>query len=203
MTDQTSVQEVYHQISQLNIFLMKPFQTSMLILTCKMDNVTSEQTPSTARIMIIVSQCVNKRKMMWWWPCAALQQQRYVKKKKRKKRCITKSLVSNFCGTSFSPALSVCAGFWASESWTSSEYELQGSLNVTICGLQHPQHQLLVLDSHVPELLHLGLPASLQNNQPNTQSVWGLPNTATLTSVKTPRLVPALYKWLLIKNKSN
>lgn len=49
------------------------------------------------------------------------------------------------------------------ESWASSKYELQGSLDVTICGLQRPQHQLLVLDPHVPELLHLGLPASLPN----------------------------------------
>lgn len=71
----------------------------------------------------------------------------------------------------FSPALSVCVGFRASESWASSKYELQGSLDVTICGLQRPQHQLLVLDPHVPELLHLGLPASLQSKQPNTQSV--------------------------------
>lgn len=47
------------------------------------------------------------------------------------------------------------------ESWASSKYELQGSLDVTICGLQRPQHQLLILDPHVPELLHLGLPAAL------------------------------------------
>lgn len=48
-----------------------------------------------------------------------------------------------------------------SESWPSGEYELQGSLDVTICGLQRPQHQILVLDPHVPQLLHLGLPAAL------------------------------------------
>lgn len=49
----------------------------------------------------------------------------------------------------------------SSEPWASSKYELQGSLDVTICGLQRPQHQLLILDPHVPELLHLGLPAAL------------------------------------------
>lgn len=47
------------------------------------------------------------------------------------------------------------------ESWASSEYELEGRLDVTVCGLQRPQHQLLILDSHVSELLHLGLPAAL------------------------------------------
>lgn len=52
-------------------------------------------------------------------------------------------------------------GVWSSESWASSKNELQGSLDVTICGLQRPQHQLLILDPHVPELLHLGLPAAL------------------------------------------
>lgn len=48
-----------------------------------------------------------------------------------------------------------------SESLSSSKYELQGSLDVTLCGLQRPEHQLLILDPHVPELLHLGLPAAL------------------------------------------
>lgn len=48
-----------------------------------------------------------------------------------------------------------------SKSWASSKYELEGSLDVSICGLQRPQHQLLILDPHVPELLHLGLPAAL------------------------------------------
>lgn len=52
-------------------------------------------------------------------------------------------------------------GVTSSEPWASSKYELQGSLDVTICGLQRPQHQLLILDPHVPELLHLGLPAAL------------------------------------------
>lgn len=53
----------------------------------------------------------------------------------------------------------------ASESGASSKNELQGSLDVTICGLQRPQHQLLILDPHVPELLHLGLPAALSKAQ--------------------------------------
>lgn len=48
-----------------------------------------------------------------------------------------------------------------SQSGASSKNELQGSLDVTICGLQRSQHQLLILDPHVPELLHLGLPAAL------------------------------------------
>lgn len=56
---------------------------------------------------------------------------------------------------------SLCPLGMGSESWASSKYELQGSLDVTICGLQRPQHQLLILDPHVPELLHLGLPAAL------------------------------------------
>lgn len=56
---------------------------------------------------------------------------------------------------------SLVRGVWPSESWASSKNELQGSLDVTICGLQRPQHQLLILDPHVPELLHLGLPAAL------------------------------------------
>lgn len=47
------------------------------------------------------------------------------------------------------------------ESRASSKYELQGSLDVPICGLQRPQHQLLILDPHVPELLQLGLPTPL------------------------------------------
>lgn len=56
---------------------------------------------------------------------------------------------------------SLCPWDVGSETWASSKYELQGSLDVPICGLQRPQHQLLVLDPHVPELLHLGLPAAL------------------------------------------
>lgn len=60
-----------------------------------------------------------------------------------------------------SPQSASAVGSGASESGASSKNELQGSLDVTICGLQRPQHQLLILDPHVPELLHLGLPAAL------------------------------------------
>lgn len=60
-----------------------------------------------------------------------------------------------------SPQSPLLWGSGASESRASSKNELQGSLDVTICGLQRPQHQLLILDPHVPELLHLGLPAAL------------------------------------------
>ena len=42
------------------------------------------------------------------------------------------------------------------------EDELQRPLQVPVGGLQHPQHKLLVLDAHVPELLDLGLPAALE-----------------------------------------
>ena len=55
----------------------------------------------------------------------------------------------------------VCPWGMGSETRASSKYELQGSLDVPVGGLQRPQHQLLVLDPHVPELLHLGLPAAL------------------------------------------
>lgn len=51
------------------------------------------------------------------------------------------------------------------ESRASSKYELQGSLDIAICGLQRPQHQLLVLDPHVPELLQLGLPTALAKQE--------------------------------------
>lgn len=42
-----------------------------------------------------------------------------------------------------------------------SKDELQGSLDVPSCGLQGPQAQLVVVDSHVPQLLQLGLPLAL------------------------------------------
>lgn len=104
----------------------------------------------------IKSAC--ERKMTWRWPCAAWQRWKYEKIRD----ALLISSIDYFCETPFIPS---SVGFWTSESWASSKYELQGSLNVTICGLQRPQHQLLVLDPHVPELLHLGLPASLQTKQ--------------------------------------
>lgn len=51
------------------------------------------------------------------------------------------------------------------ETWASSEYELEGSLDVTICGLQRPQHQLFILYPHVSELLQLRLPTALANTK--------------------------------------
>lgn len=62
-----------------------------------------------------------------------------------------------FCSTK---ALFVRGGV-GSEAGAPCKYELQGRLDVAICSLQRPQHQLLVLDPHVPQLLHLGLPAAL------------------------------------------
>ncbi|TNN34672.1 hypothetical protein EYF80_055165 [Liparis tanakae] len=50
-----------------------------------------------------------------------------------------------------------------SEPGASGKDELQGRLDVPLGGLQRPQHQVLVLDAHVPELLHLGLPAALRH----------------------------------------
>lgn len=79
---------------------------------------------------------------------------------------MTKSIIYRIqAATQLFPDLCFVHGEPGSESWTSSKYELQGSLDVTICGLQGPQHQLLILDPHVPELLHLGLPAALANQK--------------------------------------
>lgn len=44
---------------------------------------------------------------------------------------------------------------------TPSKDELQGSLDVPSSGLQGPQAQLIVVDSHVSQLLQLGLPLAL------------------------------------------
>lgn len=76
--------------------------------------------------------------------------------------------------TSFFPALlSIKGRPWGmgSESLASGKYELEGCLDVTICGLQCPQHQLLILDPHISELLHLGLPADLAKQKKHTFKV--------------------------------
>lgn len=89
----------------------------------------------------------------------------YVKKKTKKLYivCLQPSFIIPWQHDKPLPPLwkAFCPWGTSSEPWASSKYELQGSLDVTICGLQRPQHQLLILDPHVPELLHLGLPAAL------------------------------------------
>lgn len=55
------------------------------------------------------------------------------------------------------------------ETWASSKYELEGSLDVTICSLQRPQHQLFILYPHVSELLQLRLPTALANTKSHNQ----------------------------------
>lgn len=57
------------------------------------------------------SQSVNERKMMCWWPRAALLQHRGSREVclKKKKRCIIKSSIYYFCGTTFFPSsVSLC-----------------------------------------------------------------------------------------------
>ena len=60
-------------------------------------------------------------------------------------------------------------GSGGSQPRAAGEDELQRPLQVPVGGLQHPQHQLLVLDAHVPELLDLGLPAALEP-KPHSES---------------------------------
>lgn len=87
-----------------------------------------------------------------------------------------------------------------SESWASSKYELQGSLDVTICGLQRPQHQLLILDPHVPELLHLGLPAALAKQKHIHRITLLAKDRPKSPEIKEPIIfTPALF-WLCINN---